>query len=99
MGYKWKGFVQFLGCALKRKEEGPCLSPPPPADWNVATRAGGGAAVLDHEVEDGRATRWKEPRSLVTDDAAMPGLTAKYTFTRDRIKFCFTKNIIFSHSL
>ena len=29
----------------------------PSADWNIVIRAGGGAAILDHQLEDGRATR------------------------------------------
>ena len=82
--------MQILGCALKRKEEGSCLFPPPrPANGHAATRAGSGSATVDHNGEDGRATRQKEPRPPVTGEATTPDLTAKYTFTRERIKFYF----------
>jgi len=48
--------VQFLGCVLYRREEGSCPSPiPHSANWNVVARPGGGAAILDHQVEDGES--------------------------------------------
>lgn len=42
---------------LKGRRRVPAPSPCPPADWNVDTRAGGGAAILGYKGEGGRATR------------------------------------------
>lgn len=77
MGYKWKWFVQFLGCVLERRRRVVALS----SCWLEYSHYGWRwSSHLDHKVEDDRATRWKQPRSLVTGEATMPGLTAKYTF-------------------